>query len=191
MQPGPTGDYIKSTLHGDVHGAKNLACGLTIGPWGPCLLLGLILRQIEVISHVPLVCSKVLSDKNLAYSHQLGMVQRCFGQKEVFFKFHSTGPKTADSCQKVKITFWILWHAATPFFSKIPSLWPGMKYFLQHMSFSEGCYAPFWRTVNKRDFSELAPLEVNRLEKPGSNISWLDFCGPLGIEKDFWSHLGF
>ena len=62
-QPGPTGDYIKSTLHGDVHGAKDLACGLTIGPWGPCLLLGLILRQIEVISHFPLVCSKVLSDK--------------------------------------------------------------------------------------------------------------------------------
>ena len=70
-----------------MHGAKDLACGLTIGPWGPCLLLGLILRQIEVISHFPLVCSKVLSDKNLAYSHQLGMVQRCFGQKEVFSNF--------------------------------------------------------------------------------------------------------
>ena len=87
MQPGPIGGYIKSTLHGDVHGAKDLALGLTIGWWGPCLLLGLILRQIEGMSHFPLVCSKVLSDKNLVYSHQLGIVQRYFDQKEKFSNF--------------------------------------------------------------------------------------------------------
>ena len=104
-QPGPTGDYIKSTLHGDVHGAKDLACGLTIGPWGPCLLLGLILRQIEVISHFPLVCSKVLSDKNLAYSHQLGMVQRCFGQKEVFSNFTVRALKQPIPARRSKSPF--------------------------------------------------------------------------------------
>ena len=88
-----------------MHGAKDLACGLTIGPWGPCLLLGLILRQIEVISLFPLVCSKVLSDKNLAYCHQLGMVQKCFDQEEVFSNFTVRALKQPISARRSKSPF--------------------------------------------------------------------------------------
>ena len=87
MQPGPIGGYIKSTLHGDVHGAKDLAFGLTIGWLGPCLLLRSIFASIEEFSYFSPLRSRILLDKNLSYSHQLGIVQRYFGQKEKFSNF--------------------------------------------------------------------------------------------------------
>ena len=148
MQPGPIGGYIKSTLHGDVHGAKDLALGLTIGWWGPCLLLRSIFTSIEEFSYFSPLHSRILSDKNLSYSHQLGIVQRYFGQKEKFSNF--TIPQWDGLVQKwtfgkfVRIENIPLWFHRKNMRATFLALFPVSKQFMEEERSIWHFFNPIW-----------------------------------------------